>query len=128
MKNFKKPTWPSLKADLSGGLAGALVSIPQSMGLGIVAFAPLGGDYASFGLVAGLLGGIIVTTCSALFGGTPGLISGPQASVSLVFAAIIASLLAADLLFEPGADRAAMTLSLETIVAWCCRATGSMAG
>ncbi|MCG8545216.1 MAG: hypothetical protein MJE12_13525, partial [Alphaproteobacteria bacterium] len=72
MKNLKKPTWPSLKADLSGGLAGALVSIPQSMGLGIVAFAPLGGDYASFGLVAGLLGGIIVTTCSALFGGAPG--------------------------------------------------------
>ena len=115
MKNLKKPTWPSLKADLSGGLAGALVSIPQSMGLGIVAFAPLGGDYASFGLVAGLLGGIIVTTCSALFGGAPGLISGPRASVSLVFAAIIASLLAADLAFEPGADRAAITLSLAMV-------------
>lgn len=115
MKNFTRPSWPSFKADLSGGLAGALVSIPQSMGLGVVAFAPLGSEYASLGLVAGLVGGIIVTACSALFGGTPGLISGPRASVSLVFAAIVASLLATDSLFDPGADRSAMALSFAMI-------------
>jgi SulP family sulfate permease len=88
-----------------------MVSIPQSMGMGVVAFAPLGLDYASVGLVAGLLGGVVVTAFSALFGGTPGLISGPRGSVSLVFAAILAQFLAADALFVPGADKAAIALS-----------------
>ena len=115
VKNLMRPSWRSLQADLSGGLAGALVSIPQSMGLGVVAFAPLGSDYTSLGLVAGLVGGVITTACSALFGGTPGLISGPGASVSLVFAAIVAGLLGADELYVSGADKAPMALSLAMI-------------
>jgi SulP family sulfate permease len=112
---LKRPNWRGLKSDLSGGLAGALVSMPQSMGMGIVAFAPLGSAYTSLGLMAGLMGGIIVTACSSLFGGTPGLISGPRASVSLVFAAIVASLLAADFLFDPGTDMPRMALNLALI-------------
>jgi SulP family sulfate permease len=110
-----RPSWQGLKSDLSGGLAGALVSMPQCMGMGIVAFAPLGSAYTSVGLMAGLMGGIIVTACSSLFGGTPGLISGPRASVSLVFAAIVASLLAADFLFDPGTDMPRMALNLALI-------------
>ncbi len=113
--SLTRRSWRGLRGDLSGGLAGAMVSIPQSMGMGVVAFAPLGGDYASVGLVAGLLGGVLVTTCSALFGGTPGLISGPRGSVSLVIAAILAHLMAVDGLFVPGADKAAMALSFAMI-------------
>jgi MFS superfamily sulfate permease-like transporter len=67
--NLIRPTWRSLRSDLSGGLVGALLSIPQSMGMGVVALAPLGPDYAGLGLMAGLLGGVVVTTCSA---GRPG--------------------------------------------------------
>lgn len=115
MRNLKRLSWRELRADLSGGLAGALVSIPQSMGMGVVAFAPLGAGYATLGLVAGLLGAAITTACSALFGGTPGLISGPRGSVSLVFAAIIAALLEFDDLFVPGVDKAPIVLSLAMI-------------
>lgn len=97
---------------MAGGLVGALVSIPQSMGMGVIAFSPLGSDYAGLGLVAGLVGAVVVTACSALFGGTAGLISGPRGSVSLVFAAILGSLLASDALFEPGANREVIVLSL----------------
>lgn len=104
-----------LKAELSGGLAGALVSLPQSVGLGVVAFAPLGGDYVSLGLVAGLFGGIIVTACSALFGGARALISGPAASVALVFAAMLAGLTSLDAFAAPGVDGQAAALSLAMI-------------
>jgi SulP family sulfate permease len=101
--------------EFSGGLAGMLVSLPQSVALGVVAFAPLGGDYVSLGLVAGLFGGIIVTACSALFGGAPALISGPRASVSLVFAAILTSLLSLEVFATPGVDSRAAALSLAMI-------------
>lgn len=45
----------NLKNDLAGGLTAGLIPFPRAMALGALVFAPLGPEYVSFGIVAGLL-------------------------------------------------------------------------
>ena len=40
--------------NISAGLVAAIVTLPLAMGLGILAFAPLGPQYVSAGVIAGL--------------------------------------------------------------------------
>ncbi|MCG8545215.1 MAG: SulP family inorganic anion transporter [Alphaproteobacteria bacterium] len=85
------------------------------MAIGVIAFTPLGSDYISVGIIAALMGSVILTVFTTLFGGAPGLLAGPRASTSLLFAAICAGILAAEPLFESGADKPAIALSLAMI-------------
>jgi sulfate permease, SulP family len=80
--------------DLSGGFASAVVSITGNVAAGVIAFAPLGPEYAGQGIIAGMLSSIVAGLLSAMFGGAPGMISGPKATTSMAFAALLASLLA----------------------------------
>ena len=115
MKNFKRPSWPELRGDLIGGLTAALVPLAPIMAISVIAFAPLGSAYISVGIVAALMGSVVLTVFTTLFGGAPGLLAGPRASTCLLFAAICAGILAADPLFESGADKPAIALSLAMI-------------
>ena len=79
----------------------------MSLPLGALAFAPLGPEYIPAGLVAGFLSSIVANAVSALTGGNPLQISGPRASISLIMAGLLATMLA------QGADRAqALVLAL----------------
>ena len=80
--------------DLSGGFASAVVSITGNVAAGVIAFAPLGPEYAGQGILAGMLSSIVAGLMAALFGGAPGMISGPKATTSMAFAALLTSLLA----------------------------------
>lgn len=80
--------------DLSGGVASAVVSIPGNVAAGVIAFAPLGPEYAGQGILAGMLSSIIAGFLASLTGGAPGMIAGPKATTSMVFAAMLTSLLA----------------------------------
>jgi MFS superfamily sulfate permease-like transporter/CRP-like cAMP-binding protein len=80
--------------DLSGGFASAVVSIPGNVAAGVIAFAPLGPEYAGRGILAGMLSSIVAGLLASLFGGAPGMIAGPKATTSMAFAAMLASLLA----------------------------------
>lgn len=80
--------------DLSGGIASAVVSIPGNVAAGVIAFAPLGPEHVGQGILAGMLSSIIAGFLASLLGGAPGMIAGPKATTSMVFAAMLTSLLA----------------------------------
>jgi len=46
--------FPHLRGDLMGGVSAAILTIPVSIGYGILALAPLGPDYIAHGVLAGL--------------------------------------------------------------------------
>ena len=43
-----------LKGDIAGGVSAGVLTIPVSMGYGILALQPLGDGYASYGVVASI--------------------------------------------------------------------------
>ncbi len=44
------------RAELAGGVASALLTLPLSIGFGLFALSPLGERYAGYGVLAGLSG------------------------------------------------------------------------
>ena len=42
-----------LKGDLAGGITSGIVALPQTITIGALAFAPLGPEYVTFGILAG---------------------------------------------------------------------------
>ena len=93
----------NLKGDFQGAIAAALVSLPLSMTIGVVAFLPLGSDYAVQGVLAGIYGAIILGFVTAILGGRSILVSGPRAASALILASLISQLLLnEDLMFPSG--------------------------
>ena len=78
-----------LKGDLAGGVSAGVLTIPVSMGYGILALQPLGDGYVSHGVIAGLLSAIVVLLVGALLGGSAGLMYTPRSVVTLIMAAVI---------------------------------------
>lgn len=80
----------NLKGDVFGGFSAAILTLPMSIGYGILAFAPLGIEFASkaalLGVYSAVLGGIV----AGVFGGTPIQISGPKAPLTLVIGTFVA--------------------------------------
>ena len=79
----------SLKGDISGGITAGVLTIPVSIGYGLLALQPLGEGYLSYGIVAGLMSAIVVLLACALLGGSAGLIYTPRSVVTLVMAAVV---------------------------------------
>lgn len=93
----------NLKGDFLGAIAATLVSLPLSMTIGVVAFMPLGSDYAVQGVLAGIYGAVILGFVAATLGGRSILISGPRAASALILASLISQLLLSeDLMFPSG--------------------------
>jgi SulP family sulfate permease len=80
--------------DLSGGIASAIASITGNVAAGVIAFAPLGPEYAVKGILAGMFSSIVAGLMAALFGSAPGMIAGPKATTAMAFAALLSQLLA----------------------------------
>jgi len=82
----------NIRGDLSGAVSGAIISIPLSIGYGIIVYGPLGVEFLPFaallGIYACLLGGI----CASLIGGTDIQITAPKAPLSLILASFVAPL------------------------------------
>lgn len=77
--------------DWLGGLAGAAVALPQSMGLGIALFSTMGLGAAE-GALAGLVGAATLSLISGLCGFTRGMISAPNGPVTMLLIASMATL------------------------------------
>ena len=86
--------WHYLKGDLAGGITSGIVALPQTITIGALAFAPLGAEYLTFGILAGFYCSIVSGLLVALLGGTRFGIGGPRSSFSLVIALILAALAA----------------------------------
>src|SRR5438445_3773260 len=79
----------SLKGDISGGITAGVLTIPVSMGYGLLALQPLGEGYLSYGIVAGLMSAIVVLLASTLLRGSAGLMYTPRSVVTLVMAVVL---------------------------------------
>lgn len=79
--------------DLAGGVAAAMVVLPQAMAYGVALFALMGMSAAS-GALAGLVGAACLSLASGLFGGTLGLISSPTGPALALLSGALAALAA----------------------------------
>ena len=70
-----------LRGDAFGGVTAGALLLPQAMGYGII---------SGLGPVAGLYGAIAVCLCAAVFGGTRGMIGGPNTFATVTTAVVVA--------------------------------------
>jgi len=77
----------SLRYDFLGGIASMLVALPAAIAFGVSVYTPLGGEYAAYGAIAGILGVSIIGVIAPLLGGTSRLISSPSAPAAAVLSA-----------------------------------------
>lgn len=75
--------------DIGAACVGMLATLPQAVAYGLVAFYPLGPEWASFGISASIGSAILFGLVSGLFGVNPFLVSGPRAVTALVLASAI---------------------------------------
>ena len=78
---------PNLAGDFWGGLAAMLVALPSAIAFGVTIYAPLGGAYAGYGALAGILGATALGLVSPALGGTQRLITAPCAPAAAVLSA-----------------------------------------
>lgn len=78
--SFPRPS----AGDAWGGLAAMLVALPSAIAFGVTIFAPLGGAYAAYGALAGLLGVTALGLVASALGGTNRLITAPCAPAAAV--------------------------------------------
>jgi len=89
--NLKKHL-SNIKGDLSGAVSAAIISIPLSIGYGIIVYGPLGAEFLPFAALLGIYGCLIGGICASLLGGTDIQITAPKAPLSLILAAFVAPL------------------------------------
>lgn len=77
----------NLAGDFWGGLAAMLVALPAAIAFGVTIFAALGGAYAAYGALAGILGATALGLVASLLGGTNRLITAPCAPAAAVLSA-----------------------------------------
>jgi SulP family sulfate permease len=73
----------AIKGDLFGGLTAAVIALPMALAFGVASGAGAG---------AGLWSAVLIGLVTALFGGTPSLISEPTGPMTVVFTAVLATL------------------------------------
>jgi MFS superfamily sulfate permease-like transporter len=84
----------SLKGDLAGGATSAILTVPVSMGYGVLALLPLGDQYISVGILAGLYSAIFLPLTILLLGDRNTLMYAPRSVVTFLLASVIAGGLA----------------------------------
>ena len=77
----------NLAGDFWGGLAAMLVALPSAIAFGVTIYAALGGTFAAYGALAGILGTTALGLVASLAGGTKRLISAPCAPAAAVLSA-----------------------------------------
>jgi sulfate permease, SulP family len=77
----------NLAGDFWGGLAAMLVALPSAIAFGAAIYASLGGSYAAYGALAGILGATALGLVASVMGGTNRLITAPCAPAAAVLTA-----------------------------------------
>ena len=78
-----------LRGDLVGGFTSAVAGIPIAMGYGMLALSPLGADFISYGVLAGLYAVICGGIVAVLLGANTTMIYGPRSIVTYMTAALV---------------------------------------
>lgn len=105
----------NIKGDLSGALTAAIITLPMSIGYGLLAFAPLGLEFAPKAALIGIYAAVFSGFFAAMLGGTPIQITGPKAPLTLVLGAVIVSLVANLNVQAPGPSAPIIILGLASL-------------
>ncbi len=87
MRIFNQISLDNARGDLFGGVTAAVIALPMALAFGVASGA---------GAEAGLYGAVLIGLFAALFGGTPTLISEPTGPMTVVFTAVITTMVAAN--------------------------------
>ena len=91
-KSTMNLTHGAWRKDVAAGAVASIVSLPICVASGVLAFAPLGPDYAAMGAAAGLCGAIVTGIVAALIATSSFIITSPRVSESLILASLIITL------------------------------------
>ncbi len=102
-----RPRFKNLRGNLTGGFSAAVLTIPVSMGYGMLALAPLGPDYVAHGVLAGLYAVVCGCFTALLLGANTTMIYAPRSIItfligSLVLQTVVLSAHAALGVLDPG--------------------------
>ncbi len=106
---MKLPRLQDLAGDFWGGFAAMLVALPSAIAFGVTIYASLGGSYAAYGALAGILGATAMGLVASSMGGTNRLISAPCAPAAAVLTAFAIERV------QHGADPAAVAVLLAAL-------------
>ncbi|BAO31013.1 SLC26A/SulP transporter family protein [Sulfuritalea hydrogenivorans] len=106
---MKLPKLENLAGDFWGGLAAMLVALPSAIAFGVTIYASLGGSYAAYGALAGILGATAMGLVASSMGGTNRLISAPCAPAAAVLTAFAIERI------QQGVDAAAVAVLLAAL-------------
>jgi sulfate permease, SulP family len=79
----------SLRGDLAGGIAGGIVTIPSSIGYGILALGSLGDAFIAPAILAGLYSAVVVSLVVILLGQWTTTAFAPRSIITVLFATIV---------------------------------------
>jgi len=110
----KKKRLSDIRGDFSGALSAAIISIPLSIGYGMIVYGPLGAAFLPFAALLGIYGCLLGGICVSLLGGTQIQITAPKAPLSLILAAFVAPL-ALGVQIADGASRNILIVALASL-------------
>ncbi len=103
------------KGDLTGAVSAAIVTLPMSIGYGLVAFGPLGAELGAKAALLGVYCAIFSGFFAALLGGSSIQITGPKAPLTLVMGSVVTGLLASSHLPQSAPSTSAIVLGLASV-------------
>jgi sulfate permease, SulP family len=80
----------SLRGDLAGGIAGGVLTVPASIGYGMLAFSALGDAYVGPAVLAGLYSAVAVSVVVLALGQWMPVNFAPRSIITVLFAAMVA--------------------------------------
>jgi SulP family sulfate permease len=81
--------WRHLRGDLIGGFTAAMLTIPVSMGYGLLSFSALGDDYIPQAILAGLYAPVCGCIVAFLLGASTTMIYSPRSIVTFLIGSIV---------------------------------------
>lgn len=104
----------SLRGEIAGGIAGGVLTIPSSIGYGVLALGPLGEAFISAAILAGLYSAVVVSLVVLLLGHRSPAAFAPRSILTVLFAAIVVDTVVPAARLEPAnVDR---TLALVVLI------------
>ena len=92
----------SLRGDIAGGIAGGVVTIPASIGYGVLALGALGDGYVATAVLAGLYSAVTVSAVMLALGQWMPINFAPRSIITVLFAAIVADTVVPAVRQDPG--------------------------
>jgi sulfate permease, SulP family len=77
------------RAELTGGIASALLTLPLSIGFGLFALSPLGDSYTGYGVLAGLYSAIIVALIGFLLRANTAVVFAPRSMQTYLISMVV---------------------------------------